>query len=111
MSRKNKTAISLLCAISCVALVFWLFFGVFVIQPIGAIPDGVTIIYWRSGLDMPFIASADGLLEKSETGVSLMGRALMLAKLSEPIREREVFRLPYFQTLYLWSTDGRMYEK
>ena len=111
MSRKRKTVISLLCGIICVALVFWLFFGVFVIQPIGAIPDGTIIVYWRSGLNMPFIASADGLLENSGEGVSLLGRGLMLAKLSESITEREVFRLPYLHTLYLWSTGGRMYEK
>ena len=109
MLRKNKIIIILFCGICCVALFFRLFFGIFVIQPIGAIPDGTTIIYWRSGLDIPFIASADGLLEKSGTGVSLLGRGLMLAELAEPIKEREIFRLPYLETLYLWSTGGRKY--
>lgn len=44
---------------------FRVFCGIFIIQPIGAIPEGATIVYWRSGLNVPFIASADGLLVKS----------------------------------------------
>lgn len=111
MSSKNKTVIILICGIGCLALFFRLFFGIFVIQPIGAIPDGTTIIYWRSGLNLSFIASTDGLLERSGAGVSLLGRGLILAKLAEPIKEREVLRLPYSETLYLWSTGGRKYEK
>ena len=81
------------------------------IQPIGAIPDGATIVYWRSGLNIPFVASADGLLDQSGAGVSLLGRGLMLAILAEPIKEREIFRLGYSETLYLWSTGGKKYEK
>ena len=110
MSKKNKTFIIILCGIGCIALFFRFFFGIFVIQPIGAIPDGTTVIYWRSGLNVSFIASADGLLEKSGAGVSLLGRGLILAKLAEPIKEREVLRLPYSETLYLWSTGGRKYK-
>ena len=58
---------------------------------------------------MPFIASADGLLEKSGAGVSLLGRGLMLGKLAKPIKEREIFRFSYSETLYLWSTGGKVY--
>lgn len=93
------------------ALFFRLFCGIFVIQPIGAIPEGATIAYWRAGLNLPFVASADGLLEDSGAGVSLLGRGVMLAKLAEPIKEREIFRVGYSDTLYLWSTGGKKYEK
>ncbi len=97
-------------SLACLALAFRIFFGIFVIQPIGAVPDGTSIVYWRSGLNLPFIASADGLLAESGAGVSLLGRGLVIAKLAEPILEREVFRLPYSETLYLLSTDGMVYE-
>lgn len=97
------------CAI--VGLLFRIFFGIFIIQPIGAIPSGATIVYWRSGLNLPFIASADGLLYESGAGVSLLGRGIFLAKLAEPIKEREIMRFNYSETLYLWSTNGKKFEK
>jgi hypothetical protein len=86
--------------------------GIFVIQPIGAIPDGVTIVYWRIGLpNLPFIASADGLLDNTGVGVSLLGRGIMLATFAETITERSIIRFGYSETLYLWSTDGKKFEK
>lgn len=90
---------------------FRLCFGIFVIQPMGAIPEGATIVYWRIGMNTPFIASADGLLEESGMGVSILGRGMMLAKLAQPIRDREVFRCGYSERLYLWSTNGKKYER
>ena len=90
---------------------FRMFCGIFVIQPIGAIPEGATIVYWRTGLNLPFISSADGLLAESGAGVSLLGRALMIGKLAEPIKEKELFRFGYSERIYLWSTNGKKYEK
>jgi hypothetical protein len=90
---------------------FRIFCGIFVIQPIGAIPEGTTIVYWRGGMNMPFISSADGLLEKSGAGVSLLGRGVMLAGVAEPIKEREIVRFRYSETLYLISTGGKKYDK
>ena len=110
MKKRKRLIIILISCFGSLALFFRLFCGVFVIQPIGAIPDGVSIIYWRSGLNLPFVASADGLVGKSDIGVSLLSRGIMLAKLSEPIREREFFRFGYSEMLYLWSTEGRNYE-
>jgi hypothetical protein len=93
-----------------ILVLFRIFFGIFVIQPMGAIPDGVTIIYWRIGLNIPFVASADGILEKSGSGVSLLGRGVLLAAISKPIIDKEIFRFGYSETLYLWSTGGKIYE-
>lgn len=106
---KNKRRLAIILSITAVILFIRFFLGVFVIQPIGAIPEGTTIVYWRSGLNLPFIASADGLLEESGAGVSLLGRGLFLAKLAEPIKEREFFRFGYSESLYLWSTGGKTY--
>ncbi len=71
------------------------------------VPDGATIIYWRFGMNLPFVVSADGLLAESGAGVSLLGRGIVLAKLADPIIERKVVSLPYSEALYLWSTGGR----
>ncbi len=86
--------------------------GVFVIQPIGALPKGGTFLYWRFDLEnMPFIASADGLLEKSGSGVSLLGRGVVLGTLADTITKRTFLTLPYSQTLYLISTGGKEYDR
>jgi len=90
---------------------FRIFCGVFVVQPIGAIPEGVTIVYWRHGLNLPFISSPDGILENSGLGVSLLGRGMVLGTLADPILERELFRVRYSETLYTWSTGGWKYER
>ena len=111
MNKKKLLFIILIGSLVSIAILFRLFCGIFVIQPIGAIPKGVTIVYWRNGLNLPFIASADGLLNDTDNGVSILGRGLIHAKLSEPILKREIFRLSYSETLYLWSTGGKKYEK
>jgi len=92
-------------------LFFRVYCGIFVIQPIGAIPDGVTIIYWRYGTNLPFVASADGLLEQSGAGVSLLGRAIALGALAEVIIDKEIIRFGYSRTFYLISTGGKEYKK
>jgi len=85
--------------------------GIFVIQPIGALPEGKTLIYWRAGLDYTFITSADGILEKSGAGVSLLGRSIMLSRVINEIDGRIIFKIKYYERLYLKSTNGIKYEK
>ena len=94
-----------------IGLLFRFFCGIFIIHPMGAIPKGTSIVYLRTELNLPFIASADGILDKSGKGVSLFGRAILIGKLAEPIKEKEIFRFSYSETLYLWSTGGKTYEK
>lgn len=106
----KKKLFYLLIFVFIVGLFFRLFCGIFVIQPIGAIPEGTTIVYWRNGMNMPFISSPDGLLIESGAGVSLLGRGLMLAKIAGPIKEKEIIRFGYSKTLYLWSTGGKEFE-
>jgi hypothetical protein len=96
------------------AILFGAFYfccGIFVIQPIGAIPDGASIIYWRADFRLPFICSADGLLETSGAGVSLLGRGIFLAGIADKIKDRKILTLPYSKTLYLWSTGGKEYDR
>jgi len=107
----KKTIITLIILLCVSCFLFRLFCGIFVIQPIGAIPKGVTVVYWRAGLNMPFIASSDGLLIKSGTGVSLLGRGMVLSTVVELIEPRIIFRLPYFEVFYLISTGGKQYSQ
>jgi len=85
--------------------------GFFVIQPIGAIPEGRTIWYVRMGLNIPFVSSADGMLLKTDTGVSLLGRAMMMSSVIDLIDDKILLKLPYSKTLYKISTNGVEFEQ
>ena len=85
--------------------------GFFVIQPIGAIPEGRTIWYVRMGLNIPFVSSADGMLLKTDTGVSLLGRAMMMSSVIDLIDNKILLKLPYSKTLYKISTNGVEFEQ
>ena len=106
-----RTFLKILLPFIILALLFRFFCGIFVIQPIGAIPEGTTIVYWRTGLNIPFIASADGILDKNGEGVNLLGRGILIGVLAGPIKEKEIFRFGYSEALYLWSTGGKTYAK
>ena len=80
----------------------------FVIQPIGAVPEGRTLVIWRTG-KLKFIESADGLCGREAKGVSLLCRMAALGAVAQ--NSTILMRLPYSETLYLISTDGRTYEK
>lgn len=94
-------------------ILFLIFFttGFFVIQPIGAVPEGVTIWYIRAGLNLGFIESADGLLLKESGEVSLFGRAAMIGKVVELIDDKTIVKLPYSNTMYRISTGGVEFEQ
>lgn len=102
MTKKVSTTIGLLATLVAV----YMFTGFFLVQPIGAIPEGATIWYFRFGLNIPFVASADGMLLKEGKGVSILGRAMMMGAVSTHILDRKILRLPYSESLYLWSTGG-----
>lgn len=97
-------------AVGILLLIGYFTFGVFVIQPIGALPEGATIVYYRLGLNLPFVSSADGLLLEKSGSVNLFGRGMMMAALSKPILERKIIALPYSHTFYLISTGGTEFE-
>ena len=92
-------------------LIFYFSVGFFVIQPIGAIPDGVTIMYFRFGLNVSFISSPDGILIDNGQDVSLLARMIIMGKFGEVVNERKIGRLPYSETMYLISTGGKQFEK
>ena len=83
--------------------------GVFTIQPIGAIPDGITIIYHSRGSEMSFFSSPDGLCLEMNSGVSLFCRMAALSSATE-LTDRIILRLPYSRWAYLQSTGGLEFE-
>lgn len=107
----KKKSIWLLTILGClVALVLFIYyqFTIFVVQPIGALPNGATVIIWRTS-KLNFIDSADGFCARESNGVSLLCRGAVLAAV---VKKNDILlRLPYSETLYLLSTDGRSYEK
>ncbi len=106
---KFSTKLSLLVVL--LTLICFYFTGFFVIQPIGALPEGATILFNRYDTNFPFICSADGLLLESQGKVSLLGRAVFLGGISKILKEKEIIRFPYIETLYLISTNGKKFDK
>lgn len=84
--------------------------GVFTVQPIGALPEGVTIIYHSRGSEMPFFSSPDGLCLEMSGSVSLLCRGIALAGVEE-LADRIILRLPYIHSAYLLSTGGMEFEQ
>ena len=80
----------------------------FVIQPIGAIPEGRTLIILRLE-DGRFVDSADAMCERKMGGVSLLCRMAALGAVVE--KSNILLRLPYSESLYLWSTGGTEYDR
>lgn len=79
---------------------------VFVVQPIGAVPDGVTLIVSKKA-NIRFIDSADALCDRELGGVSLLCRSMVLAVVLDVVDIRA--RLPYMDWLYLLSTGGKRF--
>lgn len=84
------------------------FISIFVIQPIGAIPEGRTLIITRL-TSMNFIDSADAMCERKMGGVSLICRMAALAQVTKA--STIIGRLPYSSTLYSISTEGKTYDR
>src|SRR6187551_2558730 len=90
-------------------IIFYFSVGFFVIQPIGAIPEGVTIMYFRMGMNSSFISSPDGILIDNDLGVSLLNRMMAMGEFGKVITDRKLARLPYSETMYLISTGGKQF--
>jgi len=111
MLETKKKRVWLLIAMGClIALTIFVYneFTFFVVQPIGAVPDGATIVIWRTG-KLNFVDSADGFCAPESGGVSLLCRGVVLAAVAK--NNQILLHLPYSETLYDVSTDGKSYEK
>jgi hypothetical protein len=102
MSKKSIIIISsvILLIVFCSQITF------FVIQPIGAIPEGKTLVILRMN-KTNFIDSADAMCDREMGGVSLLCRGMMMAAVAK--KSTILVRLPYSETLHNISTDGKTY--
>lgn len=85
--------------------------GFFVVQPISAVPNWVTIWYLRYQTNLPFISSADGLSLDRVWSVSLLSRGVALKSASEAFEGKIIARLPYMDFLYSISTDWQNFDR
>jgi hypothetical protein len=81
---------------------------IFVIPPIGALPEGKTVIIARLN-KTEFIDSPDGMCERIQGGVSLLCRGMVMGAVIE--KSTILFKLPYSSWLYSISTGGKTYER
>jgi hypothetical protein len=111
-SPKFRRGLYIAIAIIAIIILAWILIrpGVFTIQPIGAIPEGVTIIYHSRNPEMPFFSSPDGLCLQMEGDVSLLCRMAAL-NVSTDLTDRVILRLPYSRWAYLQSTGGLEFER
>jgi hypothetical protein len=80
----------------------------FAVQPIGAIPDGVTLVMLR-GQNTKFFDSADAMCMRFNDGVSLLCRVSALNAVAE--NATILMRLPYIDSIYYISTGGTRFER
>ena len=102
MSNKSIILISILILL----IVSYTQLTLFVVQPIGAVPKGKTIVILRLN-KTKFIDSADAMCEREMGSVSLLCRGMMLGVIGD--KSTILLRLPYSETLYSISTGGKSY--
>ncbi|WDM65303.1 hypothetical protein [Stenotrophomonas forensis] len=104
----RKTVSILLIVLVVLAIVVYTQLTIFVIQPIGAIPEGKTLVILRLN-KTEFIDSADAMCEREMGGVSLLCRMGMMGGVAS--KSTVLLRLPYSQALYDISTGGKSYDR
>jgi hypothetical protein len=104
----NKKIVLSLAAILIIVLIAYSQITLFVVQPMGAVPDGRTVVMLRLNKTR-FIDSADALCERETGSVSLLCRGMMMAAVVN--KSKILLRLPYSHSLYLISTGGKEYDR
>lgn len=97
-----------LAVISVIAILIYTQITLFVIQPIGIIPEGKTLVILKLN-KTEFIDSADAMCEREMGGVNLFCRIGMLGVVTS--KSEILFRLPYSSVLYEISTGGVTYDR
>ena len=101
----NKKMIAIV-SIAILTIVFCTQVTFFVVQPIGAVPEGKTLLMLRMN-KTKFIDSADAICAREMSGVSLLCRGMTMAAIIN--KGTVLVRLPYSEFLYGISTDGKEY--
>ncbi len=93
--------------VAAVAIAIYTQITIFVVPPIGAVPEGRTLIMLRLN-KTNFIDSADAICERIQGSVSLLCRGMTMAGVVN--NTKILARLPYSESLYLISTGGKQYD-
>lgn len=101
----NKKMIAIV-SIAILIIVFCTQITFFVVQPIGAVPEGKTLLMLRMK-KTKFIDSADAICAREMNGVSLLCRGMTMATIVD--KGTILVRLPYSEFLYGISTGGKEY--
>ena len=94
--------------ISVALLVGYFMTSIYTVQPIGALPNGATVIVWRTE-GAPFFDSPDATCLRRVGGVSLLCRAVALG--NGPVLRYKIVSLPYMEWAYLLSTGGKQFDR
>ncbi len=105
---KKKGITLTLLVIGILGIICYTQLTIFVVPPIGVLPEGKTVVILRLN-KTNFIDSPDALCERMQGGVSLLCRGIMLAGVLE--KSKILMRLPYSESLYLISTNGKTYSR
>lgn len=95
-------------AVALISIVIYTQLTIFVVPPIGAVPEGRTVIMLRLN-KTNFIDSADAICERIQGGVNLLCRGMTMAGVVN--NTKILARLPYSEWLYLISTGGKRYDR
>ena len=82
--------------------------SLFVVQPIGAVPTGKTLVILRLN-KTHFIDSADAMCVRETGSLNLMCRGMMMSAVIN--KSKILMKLPYSKFLYEISTNGKEYTK
>lgn len=80
----------------------------FVVQPIGAVPTGKTLVILRLN-KTNFIDSADAMCVRETGSLNLLCRGMMMSAVIN--KSKILMKLPYSKFLYEISTGGKKYTK
>ena len=104
---KHKTIVTLV-ILSVTFIVIYTQITLFVIPPIGALPEGRTVVITRLN-KTEFIDSPDAMCERIQGGVSLRCRGMLMGAVVD--KATILARLPYSSWLYSISTGGKSYDR
>lgn len=102
----NKTKTITLISMVLLIIVAYTQLTLFIIPPIGAVPEGKTLVILRMN-KTNFVDSSDAMCERLQGGVSLMCRMMSMGAVIE--KTTILLRLPYSSMLYKISTNGKTY--
>lgn len=100
----KKNSIISLVILAVTAIVVYTQLTFFIIPPIGAVPEGKTVVILRLN-KTNFIDSPDAMCDRIQGEVSLLCRGMVMAAVVE--KSSIIARLPYSEMLYQVSTDGK----